>query len=189
MARKRGRNRRGKAAGAQEPVLPLAPVQPRGPGQPTKYTPAVVERICELLRKGLPRTRAARRGGIAVSTFMLWMNEHSEFSEAVHNAEDVWVEKAMGRVTDMLDSKNERVALQAAKFGLSYRFREDFSKRIEQTGPEGGPVRIEHSGQIDAALRPLVTLEDLRKMTREETESTLLAEAERQDQANREESA
>lgn len=144
-------------------------------GRPSKYTPEVVGRVCELLRKGMPRTRAARRAGIHPDTFCVWMNEHAEFSEAVHDAEDHWVEKAMGKVTDLVDSEDERVAFQAAKFGLSYRFRDDFSKRIEQTGPDGGPVQHQHGGKVVASL---FTDEQIASMSASQLEAVLKVELE-----------
>lgn len=131
-------------------------------GRPTKCTPEVVARICANLRRGLPRERAARRAGVAESTFHLWMHKaattrirkYLEFSEQVHAAEDEWVAKAMGKVTDMLDHEDPKVVLQAAKFGLTTRFREDFAQRRETSGPDGGPVSVaaEVTGRVAVAL-------------------------------------
>ncbi len=135
-------------------------------GRPTKCTPEVVSRICTGLRKGLPRERAARRAGVAESTFHLWMHKatttrirkYLEFSEAVHAAEDEWVAKAMGKVTDLLDHEDPKVALQAAKFGLTTRFREDFAQRREQTGAAGGPVAVQLSGHVSTSAIPAEVL-------------------------------
>lgn len=176
MSKKRTRRGKRGAGGAQVPALPLEQPKPRGPGgRPPKFGPELTARIQSLLRKGMPRVRAARRAGIAVSTFMAWMNEFPEFSEAVHDAEDEWVEKAMGKVSDLVDSRNERVALAAAKFGLSYRFREDFSKRVEQTGEGGGPVEVKHSGQV---ATPLFTDEQIASMSASQLEAVLKVELE-----------
>lgn len=50
------------------------------------YTPERVKRICNAIERGETNETAAKIGGIAVGTFCRWMDEKSEFKEAVKTA-------------------------------------------------------------------------------------------------------
>jgi hypothetical protein len=76
-------------------------------GRPTKLLSKTKQRICDLIRKGVPRERAARMAGIGVSTFHRWMasgeeksGPHREFREAVLRAEDELITRGMAAVVD-----------------------------------------------------------------------------------------
>lgn len=50
------------------------------------YTPERVKRICDAIERGETNETAAKIGGISVGTFCRWMDEKSEFNEAVKRA-------------------------------------------------------------------------------------------------------
>lgn len=145
-------------------------------GRPTKDTALLRRRLFGLLRKGVPRERAARLCGIGVSTFHEWMAEKPDFAEAVCNAEDDLVRRAVATATDCLKVKESAVRLNAAKFILSHRFNREFSARQEVTGPDAGPVQV----QADVTVRPLVSNEQLAAMTPEQLAAAIGALAARQ---------
>lgn len=150
-----------------------------GRGRPSKLTPVTQERICALLRKGVPRDRAARLAGVGVSTFHTWLAEgakhetgkYRDFLEAVCTAEDELVQKAVSTVHSLLDPRRVEpaVRLNAAKFILSHRFNREFSNRTELTGADAGPVRV----QAEVAVRPLFTADELAAMTPEQLAAAL----------------
>lgn len=105
--------------------------------RPTKYTPERVQRIVETLRGGNTRRAAAWAGGIEVETFHQWLRRYPAFSDAVKAAE-----------ADAELAMVERVRLasidtwQAAAWWLERKLKQDWSARQEQTGADGGAVRV-----------------------------------------------
>ena len=57
-------------------------------GRPTKYTPEVVNIICESLAHGDSRQLACKKAGISDETLATWMRDNLEFLAVVKNAED-----------------------------------------------------------------------------------------------------
>jgi hypothetical protein len=136
-------------------------------GRQTKLNATTQKRICDLVRKGMPRDRAARLAGVHPATFHRWMAEgetaetgiHRDFREAVCKAEDELVERAVQTATDLLNPrkcKEPSTRLNAAKFILSHRFSKEFSSRQEVTGADGGAVQVE--GTVDITVRSLEPL-------------------------------
>lgn len=166
--------------------------KPHPGGRPCKLTPEVQERICARLRKGMPRERAARRAGIHDATFRRWMtagaaaqaaydegdgdNEGEEarkfrtFRAAVLEAEDACVEKDLDVVDGCAAGEDPKLAFAASKWRLSYRYREDFTTRVENTGADGGPVAVAVTGKLAVAL---FTDEQLRDMTPEQVAAAI----------------
>lgn len=105
--------------------------------RPTKYTPERVQRIVETLRGGNTRRAAAWAGGIEIDTFHQWLKRYPAFSDAVKTAE-----------ADAELAMVERVRLasvdtwQAAAWWLERKLKQDWSARQEQTGADGGAVRV-----------------------------------------------
>lgn len=56
-------------------------------GRPTKYSSAVVRKICKAVAKGCSREAAAALGGISASTLHEWRNQFSEFSDGLEKAD------------------------------------------------------------------------------------------------------
>ena len=96
-----------------------------------------MDRIVETLRGGNTRRAAAWAGGIEVETFLQWLRRYPEFSARVKEAES---EAELAMV--------ERVRLasvdtwQAAAWWLERKLKADWSARQEQTGADGGAVRV-----------------------------------------------
>lgn len=96
-----------------------------------------MQRIVEALRGGNTRRAAAWAGGIDIDTFHSWLKRYSAFSDAVKEAE-----------SDAELAMVERVRLasvdtwQAAAWWLERKLKADWSARQEQTGADGGAVRV-----------------------------------------------
>lgn len=148
-------------------------------GRPTKLTPELQDAICKLVRRGVPKHRAARLSGISEHSFHGWLARGREeedgiyrrFFEAVSEAENDLLRKAVDSVVDLFDPSapgadriEPSTRLNAAKFILSHRYREDFTTRTETevSGKDGGPVRV------DATVRPLLSDDQLAQLTPEQ---------------------
>lgn len=64
----------------------------------TKYTPETVEKITNAVREGLPFETAAALASIAAGTFYRWMENKSEFCEAVKKAQSEFEQQAITRI-------------------------------------------------------------------------------------------
>jgi len=58
--------------------------QKRPEGRPSKYKPAYCNEVVEHMAQGASLTSFAGEIGVARSTINQWMEDHREFSEAVH---------------------------------------------------------------------------------------------------------
>lgn len=131
-------------------------------GRPLLLTAKVQTRICNALAKGNYRVTAARAGAVSYETFLGWLAKgraqregpFRKFYEAVIAAETKAEMLFVGYVAReaTLDAKH-------AKWMLSHRWRDrwaDNPAKVEVTGANGGPVKIE-----DARSRLLAKLEQL----------------------------
>ena len=89
-----------------------------------KYTPQVVEQICNLLKGGNTRKTSAIASGVGEDTFYRWMREKSEFSESVKKAEEIAVARNVAII-----NKAAGDTWQAAAWWLERRRPADFSKQ------------------------------------------------------------
>lgn len=115
-------------------------------GRPTKYKPEFCDRVVELGRQGASKAEMALDLDIAMSTFDVWQNEKSDFSEAVKRAEEFsrgWWEMK-GRLATF-DSKDFNPTSYI--FQMKNRFSEHWRDKRE----------TEHSGKLNlgAALDAL----------------------------------
>jgi len=157
------------------------------PGRPSKLEFVRTERICELLRKGVPRERAARLAGIDSATFRRWMVEGEDpsgrpqyraFRASVLRAEDELISRAVASVVDAFEVDDEgryvhelRDRTAAARFILPHRFPREFSTRseVQASGPDGGPVQV----QAEVKVAPLLTDAQLAASTPEQLEAVI----------------
>jgi hypothetical protein len=155
--------------------------------RPTKLSPKTRNRICDSIRKGVPRERAGRLAGISPPTFHRWMamgladeeqgktTAAREFRAMVLRAEDELIERALASVVDAFEQEDGRYVhelrdrIAATRFMLPHRFSSEFSTRQEVTGKEGAPVQV----QAEVAVRPLFTDEQLAAMTPEQLQAAL----------------
>lgn len=112
------------------------PARP-GAGRPTKYSPDVVKRITDALRGGNTRRASCAAGGIDQTTFANWLKEYSDFSYAVEKAEGEAELRNLAVIQDAISS-----TWQAAAWWLERKHKADWSKRVEQTGVDGSPVKV-----------------------------------------------
>ena len=64
------------------------------------YTPERVKRICDAIERGETNETAAKIGGIAVGTFFRWMDEKSEFKNAVKRAKAAFEDWQMNGILE-----------------------------------------------------------------------------------------
>jgi hypothetical protein len=64
------------------------PTTKRPGGRPTKATPAVTARVCELLSAGCPQDTAARAAGISPSTYHAWIRRGEAERERIADGLD-----------------------------------------------------------------------------------------------------
>ena len=77
-------------------------------GRPTKYNPEYCEKIIEMGKYGASKHEMALDLDINFSTFLLWQQEHEEFSKAVKEATAIsqaWWEKK-GRIATFGETPN-----------------------------------------------------------------------------------
>jgi len=90
-------------------------------GRKTKYTEAIVKRICEALKLGVTMQGAAYAAGITEKTFHEWRRKHSAFAQEVTRAIG---ESEESLVQCARQSNDPRVAVQL----LERRFKGGWSK-------------------------------------------------------------
>jgi hypothetical protein len=113
-------------------------------GRPTDCTPEVTEAVCAELREGLSIASACAAAGIDRATFHRWIargDEGPPFSD-FRNA----TTKARAVGTRSLEVTVRTAALddwRAAAWMLERKAPEDWSKRTEITGKDGGPIEAQ----------------------------------------------
>ncbi len=109
-------------------------------GRPSKLTDERGERILEALRAGNYLGTAARYAGIGESTLHEWRTKYPEFAEAVEKARA----DAEARMVAVI-MKAAPIHWQAAAWWLERSFPGRYGRRerIEHTGGDGGPVKVE----------------------------------------------
>lgn len=149
-------------------------------GNPGKLTPERVTQICELIKKGMSRTAAARRSGISDTTLGSWLKKGREqetgdyryFLRRVLEAEATLQEQCVDVMQDLLGSGTPPgVRLGAAKFMLEKRSPEDFGSKTEvrHAGHDGGPIEI--SAKVEVV--PLFSDIQIAQMTPEQLQAAL----------------
>jgi hypothetical protein len=109
-------------------------------GRPTKYTDELAAAICKDIERGNTFRTAALVNGIAESTFHLWREKFSEFSERTSIAEA----KAEANVVSSLGYLVEKSDFNAIKFYLTHRNNDGWrppKQTNEHSGPDGGPIQ------------------------------------------------
>lgn len=129
-------------------------------GRPTECTPATIETFCAAIRIGATYRIACQAAGFSVATLAIWRERgargeqpYLRFVDSLAQAEAHHAQKLLG-VLDHLatGAKDERTQLDAARFTLSTRYRDDYGKTaVEVSGPNGGPIAqvIKLEGSIE----------------------------------------
>lgn len=105
---------------------------PRGKGRPSKITPELTERVCELIEKGLPYTLVCEAVGINESTFYDWIKKgeigkkgYTDFSERVSKSKANYALICLERVNKYADNGSAF----CATWLLERRFPNEFGRR------------------------------------------------------------
>ena len=106
-------------------------------GRPPKYNADRHKRIIDTLRAGNTRRAASWAGGIDQDTFARWLVRYAEFADDVKAAE---ADAELAMVQRVRTAADE--SWQAAAWWLERKMKQDWSARQEQTGADGGAVRV-----------------------------------------------
>lgn len=137
-------------------------------GRPSKFTPAVREKIVQALRGGAHRSTAAQFGGVSHTTLRNWMllaespdapPEYVEFAEEVQKAE---ADAEIIRLA-RLNKAGADGSWQADAWWLERKNPEKWGKKdrtqMEITGADGGPITVQASlGADPAAIGALAAI-------------------------------
>jgi hypothetical protein len=117
-------------------------------GRPTKYDPALCEKVIQLGREGCGKAEIADELDVSRQTLLTWAEQHDEFLDALHRAHDcslAWWEK---QARQNLATSGYQAGLW--KQAMSGRFpAEPYRERQEIAGPDGGPQVIQLCGPDD----------------------------------------
>jgi transposase len=105
--------------------------------RPPKYNPDRHQRAVDALRAGNTRRAAAWAAGIEQNTILDWIRRYPDFADAVKAAE---ADAELAMVQRVRTAADE--SWQAAAWWLERKMKQDWSARQEQTGADGGAVRV-----------------------------------------------
>lgn len=142
-------------------------------GRPTKFDPRYVDQARRLARLGQTDTEMAAFFGVSESTLNLWKQRHKDFSESLkegkeeadalvadslfhrargysHAAVKIFADVKTGAVEQVPYIEHYPPDTTACIFWLKNRQKAKWRDKVEQevSGPEGGPVQLEHSGLV-----------------------------------------
>lgn len=106
-------------------------------GRPTKYSRAVVKKICGMISRGLNYSQAAEAVGIHRDTFNDWANTKLDFSDALKKAKAQGIDRRLKRIEHAAEKGN----WQADAWWLERVCRDQFGRtKIELAGADGKPL-------------------------------------------------
>jgi hypothetical protein len=136
----------GQSPNSIEPSLNMSNETP--PGRPAKFTPAVQERLLNVIRLGAYRNAACDFAGITPETLRIWLRRgeadgegpYWEFCTALKQAEAAACIKALGTIRLAMEQN-----WQAAAWFLERKRPQEWGRRErhEHTGKDGGPIRTQ----------------------------------------------
>lgn len=174
-------------------------------GRPTKLNQVTQERICKLLRIGVPRDRAARLSGVAPGTFHRWMQWgamtdeelvatlisigdgtkfstiYRDFREAILLADDELIRKCMEGIGDIVDPGPRKkkaeagTRLNAMKFLLTHRFPGEYTPRTDVRHEGPDGGPVQVTAKVEVQVRPLFSDEQLATMGPEAIAASIAA--------------
>lgn len=108
------------------------------------YTPERVAKICRAIENGETNETAAKIGGIAVGTFCRWMDEKSEFKEAVKKAKAAFEDWQMNGILE-----DARKSLKTLICGQEYE-----EIKTEYENDKNGNPRIRKQTRVTKKILP-----------------------------------
>lgn len=137
-------------------------------GRPSKFTPAVREKIVQALRGGSHRSTAAQFGGVSHTTLRNWLllaEDPSAPPEYVEFLDEVTKAEADAEIVRLarLNKAGADGVYQADMWWLERKMPEKWGKKdrtaLEITGADGGPISVEASlGADPAAIGALAAI-------------------------------
>lgn len=94
-------------------------------GPKSKYTPETVDKILNAIAVGAPYVHACGYAGISQDTFERWRAQHTEFAEAIKNAEGRAVVGWLAKIEKAASEGN----WQAVAWKLERRYHEHFGRK------------------------------------------------------------
>ena len=117
-------------------------------GRPTDYRPEYCQRVVGMGAQGMSRAEIAANLRCGKASIQRWEAAHEDFRAAMAYAktlEQAWWEKE-GR--ENLKAQHFQASMWSRSMGA--RFPDDWREtaRRENTGPDGGPQELKHSGSV-----------------------------------------
>lgn len=113
-------------------------------GRPTDCTPEITEIICAELREGLSIASACAAAGVHRSSFHEWVSRSDEGPPFSDFADATTKARAAGtRALEVTVRTAAGTDWRAAAWMLERKAPEDWSKRTEITGKDGGPIEAQ----------------------------------------------
>ena len=107
-------------------------------GRRSKYTPETVDKLTQAIRLGATYKLACDYAGISEDTFANWRRLHSDFSDAIKQAEGAAAVKWLAKIEQAGED-----AWPAFAWKLERRYPDMYGRnRVELTGANGGPLII-----------------------------------------------
>ena len=148
----------------------------RGPGRPTRYTPEIATDICVRLAEGESLRSICRDDAMpGMRTVMRWLfgGEHEEFWQQYARAREaqaeVWADEIVSIADDVSNDfttgkdgkeivdhehiQRSRLRIDARKRIASKLLPKRYGDKLQHTGEDGGPVRVEDVSMTEAARR------------------------------------
>lgn len=123
-------------------------------GRPESITPEIADRMMAFFKMGLTDEETCEQVGVVPSRLYAYMERHPDFKEKKRLAKTNLVARARRELFAGLQSKDEKVRVDTAKWVLERRAKDEFSTRQEVTGKDGEsitpptinivPVRVEN---------------------------------------------
>lgn len=109
-------------------------------GRPEVITPEIVTKMLSFFKMGLSDDEVCEQLDITPSVLYRYQINHPDFKEKKDLAKTNLVARARRELFAGLQSKDEKIRVDTAKWVLERRAKEEFSTRQELTGVDGQPL-------------------------------------------------
>lgn len=131
----------------------------KSPGRPTKYSEELCTELCAQIAQGKSLRSICEASDMpAVSSVCLWLAKYPSFSEQYARAKTDSADSDADRIEEIAEKvltgeyepAAARVAMDAYKWTTARKQPKKYSEKLMQevSGPDGGPVEIDHTWEI-----------------------------------------
>jgi hypothetical protein len=125
----------------------MSTTPPKKIGRPSKYDPALCDKVVELGRQGKSVEQISATLGIPYKTLLFWKENHPEFLEAMDQAKlyemAYWEDLASQYIVEVPQGAKLNTGLwsrsMAARFPAKYRE----NSKVEVTGKDDKPIQVD----------------------------------------------